>query len=34
VLVFPLVGFAVAGSDAGPVDEARLDLSDPARDFR
>jgi Kef-type K+ transport system membrane component KefB len=32
VLVFPLVGFAVAGSDAGKVDEARLDLSDPARD--
>jgi len=31
VLVVPLVGFSVADSDAGPVGEARLDVSDPAR---
>ncbi|HEY5110220.1 MAG TPA: cation:proton antiporter [Acidimicrobiales bacterium] len=33
VLLFPLVGFAVAGKDAGPIREELLDLSDPARDF-
>jgi len=33
VLLFPLLGFAVAGNDAGPVREELLDLSDPARDF-
>ena len=33
VLVFPLVGFAIAGPDAGPVRTDRPDLSDPARDF-
>jgi len=33
VLVFPLVGFALAGPDAGPVRTDRPDLSDPARDF-
>jgi len=33
VLVFPLVGFAVAGKDAGPVRQELFDLSDPARDF-
>ena len=33
VLVFPLVGFAIAGSDAGPVRTELRDRSDPARDF-
>ena len=33
VLVFPLVGFAVAGKDAGPVRREFLADSDPARDF-
>lgn len=33
VLLFPLVGFAMAGKDAKPIDEALLDRSDPARDF-
>ena len=33
VLVFPLVGFAVAGKDAGPVHQEFLGESDPARDF-
>lgn len=33
VLVFPLVGFAVAGRDAGPVRQELLDATDPARDF-
>ncbi len=33
VLVFPLVGFALAGSDAGPVQRRLVDGTDPARDF-
>ena len=33
VLVFPLLGFALAGSDAGPVQARLQDGSDPARDF-
>jgi len=33
VLVFPLVGFAVAGKDAEPVHQEFLGESDPARDF-
>ena len=33
VLLFPLIGFALAGKDAGPVRQELLDASDPARDF-
>ena len=33
VLVFPLVGFALAGPDAGPVQARLQDQTDPARDF-
>jgi len=33
VLVFPLVGFALAGPDAGPVRAELRDGTDPARDF-
>jgi Kef-type K+ transport system membrane component KefB len=33
VLVFPLVGFALAGPDAGPVQRKLQDDTDPARDF-
>ena len=33
VLLFPLIGFAVAGRDAGPVHQELLDATDPARDF-
>jgi Kef-type K+ transport system membrane component KefB len=33
VLVFPLVGFALAGPDAGPVRTELRDRTDPARDF-
>jgi Kef-type K+ transport system membrane component KefB len=33
VLLFPLVGFAVAGKDAGPVREELIDRSDSAQDF-
>jgi Kef-type K+ transport system membrane component KefB len=33
VLVFPLVGFALAGPDAGPVQPRLQDETDPARDF-
>ena len=33
VLVFPLVGFAIAGPDAGPVRTDLADRSDTARDF-
>jgi hypothetical protein len=33
VLLYPFVGFAVAGKDAGPIRQELLDFSDPARDF-
>jgi hypothetical protein len=33
VLLFPLVGFAVAGKDAGPVREELIDRRDSAQDF-
>jgi hypothetical protein len=32
VLSFPLIGYEVAGKDAGPIGHGLLDLSDPARD--
>ncbi len=33
VLIFPLVGFALAGSEAGPIDVTELAESDPANDL-
>ena len=33
VLLFPLIGFALAGDVAGPVREDRMDESDPAQDM-